>query len=680
MSNSPFFNAHHSPIGAFATLTFGCKGPQGGLGLELGGPANEHLFIGAESAQTPGDYDALPFFGELRNVEADFDIEHMETEARASRVRPYKDDQIHRNFRAATDTWTAGDLTFRVLSPILPVPDPESGQEEALKTALCPAVLVELTLDNRKGQLDRKVFFGYQGSDRACGMRTLDVTDIVGVGQGLKTAIATTDDMQPGIAWTPDAALEPGHPANRAFMLGSIGLLIGHVPAGETRTYRIAVAFHLSGTVTAGLPTRYLYNRWFNSIEDVARHALANFDHYTEKAKEADQTLEKGLSETQRLAVAHAVRSYYGSTQLLERQDGRPLWIVNEGEYRMMNTADLMADQAFYELRMHPWTLRNELDFFAERYSYVDQCGLAFCHDVGVANSFSRPGNSSYEKAGITGCFSYMSTEELTNWVLCACLYIAKTGDITWRDANLDRLKACFASLLARDHEDPTLRDGVMDIDTDRCDGGAEITTYDSLDVSLGQARRNVYLAVKWWAAFVMLQDLWATTNEPDLAATAQIQVNLAEKTITESANEEGLLPAVLGSTTPARIIPVIEGLIFLMETDLLTDAHADFVATLERHLRAVLKVGVCKFPDGAWKLSSTSDNSWLSKIYLCQHIAKTLFQIEDPQADDAHWAWLMDPENIYFAWSDQMLAGKAVGSRYYPRGVTSVLWTNFRA
>jgi len=34
-----------------------------------------------------------------------------------------------------------------------------------------------------------------------------------------------------------------------------------------------------------------------------------------------------------------------------------------------------------------------------------------------------------------------------------------------------------------------------------------------------------------------------------------------------------------------------------------------------------------------------------------------------------------LDEENAYFAWSDQMLQGKAVGSRYYPRGVTSILW-----
>jgi hypothetical protein len=34
-----------------------------------------------------------------------------------------------------------------------------------------------------------------------------------------------------------------------------------------------------------------------------------------------------------------------------------------------------------------------------------------------------------------------------------------------------------------------------------------------------------------------------------------------------------------------------------------------------------------------------------------------------------------MDEDNAYYAWSDQMVAGKAHGSRYYPRGVTSALW-----
>lgn len=36
---------------------------------------------------------------------------------------------------------------------------------------------------------------------------------------------------------------------------------------------------------------------------------------------------------------------------------------------------------------------------------------------------------------------------------------------------------------------------------------------------------------------------------------------------------------------------------------------------------------------------------------------------------------WLLNPENLPFAWSDQMRGCIARGSRYYPRGVTSILW-----
>ena len=56
------FNAHHSPVGAFASFTLGYPGPSGGLGLELGGPVTESVFIGAESRDGKG-YEALPFFG-----------------------------------------------------------------------------------------------------------------------------------------------------------------------------------------------------------------------------------------------------------------------------------------------------------------------------------------------------------------------------------------------------------------------------------------------------------------------------------------------------------------------------------------------------------------------------------------------------------------------------------------
>jgi len=47
--------------------------------------------------------------------------------------------------------------------------------------------------------------------------------------------------------------------------------------------------------------------------------------------------------------------------------------------------------------------------------------------------------------------------------------------------------------------------------------------------------------------------------------------------------------------------------------------------------------------------------------------------------ADQTHAAWLRDPRNTYWAWSDQIVSGRAQGSKYYPRGVTSILWLKER-
>lgn len=59
-SKSIFYNAHHSPIGAFASFTLGYKGAKGGLGLELGKPADQNIYIGLQSSDGE-HYEALPF-------------------------------------------------------------------------------------------------------------------------------------------------------------------------------------------------------------------------------------------------------------------------------------------------------------------------------------------------------------------------------------------------------------------------------------------------------------------------------------------------------------------------------------------------------------------------------------------------------------------------------------------
>lgn len=60
MAHNQFFNAHHSPIGAFASFTLGFKGASGGFDLEIGKPPRQNIFIGLERADGKG-YDTLPF-------------------------------------------------------------------------------------------------------------------------------------------------------------------------------------------------------------------------------------------------------------------------------------------------------------------------------------------------------------------------------------------------------------------------------------------------------------------------------------------------------------------------------------------------------------------------------------------------------------------------------------------
>jgi hypothetical protein len=274
-----------------------------------------------------------------------------------------------------------------------------------------------------------------------------------------------------------------------------------------------------------------------------------------------------------------------------------------------------------------------------------------------------------------------MTHEQLVNWVCCATTYVLRTKDTLWMKTNARVFRACLRSLVNRDHPDPARRDGVMSADSSRCLGGAEITTYDSLDASLGQARNNLYLAVKTWAAYIGLREILGRLGSSRGAAQAGRQATLCARTITSHLGADGFIPAVMGEGNTSRIIPAIEGLVFPLVWNMagLLGPHGEFAhlrRALATHLRTVLVQGTCKFPDGGWKLSSTNDNSWLSKIYLCQHVAREIFGLPpDPAADAAHRSWLVDPDNAAFAWSDQMVAGKAKGSKYYPRGVTAWLW-----
>lgn len=693
-----FFNAHHSPIGAFASFTLGFPGAKGGLGIELTKPTDSNVYIGLEHSS--GKYfETLPFFNSVEDERKNFDLERVQEDSSKNiPLISFENAAIKREFEVCTDRWLAGDLDFKIYSQVQPVPNPETADDESLKKVLLPAVLVEMTIDNSKGNSKRRAFFGYDNSNPYYAMRFLDNEDksIVGIGQGGMTGIVTkTGGATSTLGFSIESLLNETIEDNWKCGLGSSVAVIMDVLPGEKKVFRFAVCFYRDGHATTGIDTHYYYTKLFKNIQEVGEYALTHFDEYKEACEKKDKEIrESSLTEDQKFMLAHAIKSYYGSTEMLE-VDGMPIWIVNEGEYRMLNTLDLTVDQLFYEMKMNPWTVRNVLELFLERYSYYDKVrfpgdtteypgGLTFTHDMGVGNIFSRKGYSSYERAGLTGCFSYMSHEQLVNWLCCALVYIEGSNDQKWLENHFTTLVDCFTSMLNRDNPDPEKRNGIMGLDSIRCQGGAEITTYDSLDVSLGQSRNNIYMGGKCWAAYVALEKLFNRQGRIDLAAQAGKQAELCAGTIVAGMTEEGFIPAVLGEGNHSRIIPAIEGLIFPYFTNCKealdeNGRFGSYIKALKKHFENVLEIGVCLFDNGAWKLSSTSSNSWLSKIYLSQFVARKILGFNTPDcketADIAHVEWLTHPEYSYWSWSDQIISGVITGSKYYPRGVTSILW-----
>lgn len=698
LAKNQFFNAHHSPIGAFSSFTLGFPGASGGFDIELAKPPKENIYIGLERMDGTG-YDTLPFHDVQGEDESKrYDIENPDPSPdKPKLLHPLAQQDIERDFQLTTDTWKSGDLSFRIYSQVRSVPDPATASEGELKDTLLPAVFAELTVDNSRSDRKRRAFFGFQGSDPYQSMRRMDDTcGRPGIGQGRQLAIVTDDNTAESAQhFTLEDILGASLKENWTFGLGAVCSLILDTEPGEMKTYRFAICFYRAGYVTTGIDASYFYTRYFNNVEAVADYALTHFDRLTGEAVRAGALAEQdNLSDDQKFMLIHSIRSYYGNTQLLD-YEGKPFWIVNEGEYRMMNTFDLTVDQLFYELKMNPWTVKNELDMFVKRYSYEDTLrkpgsdevypgGISFTHDMGVANAVSRPGFSSYELYGLDGCFSHMTHEQLTNWVLCGAAYYEKTADREWLGANLEIFEKCLSSMLNRDDSNPDSRNGIMGLDSSRTMGGAEITTYDSLDVSLGQSRNNIYLAGKNWAAYVAMERIFQENERVSLAETAGKQADKCAATIVSHVTSEGYIPAVIGENNDSKIIPAIEGLIFPYVTGNLAALEPEgrfgaYLKALNTHLRYVLKPGICLFEDGGWKLSSTSNNSWLSKIYLCQFVARELLGIAweetGRQADEAHVEWLTHPELSIWSWSDQIISGRITGSKYYPRGVTSILW-----
>lgn len=239
---------------------------------------------------------------------------------------------------------------------------------------------------------------------------------------------------------------------------------------------------------------------------------------------------------------------------------------------------------------------------------------------------------------------------------------------------------------------------GFAQYDSTRCADGQEITTYDSLDHSLAQTRNNVYMAVKYWATYRALGLLFRELGAGEAQAKAD---GLAERVAGVVATQavDGILPAIFEKSSPghaSRILPAIEGCMYALyftQTGFAGQTLDQFIGAAAEHAMVQVLAAHTKtllldperrnlFADNGIKLSSTSNNSWMSKIAIFMHVARRVFRLDEEarvaqvfrNADAAHVKWQTEGSS-YWACSDQIVSGEGKGSRYYPRIITSALW-----
>jgi hypothetical protein len=683
------FHTHHGAFGALGSFTMGSLGGSpGGFNVHDGSkPGSDEILIGP---LRPSSGLVLAPFCRHRVADTSNFSEGLAANPFV-RVTTHDPATVHRSLLLASDTWTWPDGKLALHTPFGPVADPRKAGWDALRDAVLPGFLAVLEFDNSECDEEAIAVFALGRTDS--GGTGLDLPGITGWTHQGRTGMATPS--QHGARAISGFGIERCFLANGSprppHWLGTCNGLSWRIPARGRIRVPVAIGWFHEGIATEGLRTRYAYAHLYGGIEDVLRATLERADALEDASRRLDAELEGSrLSDERRWLLSHAVRGYFGNTQLLRTDAGDPVWVVGEGEYTMMNTLDLSIDQVFFEERYFPWVVREIADLFTARHSYVDRIrvpgetgfhegGISFSHDMGARNQFSAPGTSSYELPDLEGCFSHMTQEQLLNWTLLACTHVLMSGDLGWAETKRELLASCMDSLERREHPDPSRRRGVPGTDSSRVGTGVEITTYDSLDPALAQARGSLYLTLKLWAAYRGLERVFERLGDSDHATRARTARSRANQALLDWPVVDGFLPALLDGRNRSGILPAVECYAFPLawrDGEVAgTDAERTVLEKLRNHLSRLLDDGICLFADGGWRLSSTSTISWISKIALCQLVAERVFgRSPDLRADRAHVAW-QAPGSSTWGFTDQIQDGKPVGSRYYPRGVSAILW-----
>jgi hypothetical protein len=539
-----FFNAHHSPIGAYATFTLGYPGASGGFGQQQKLPGAQSTYIGV---QTGGEILALPFFDT----------------SSSPGVTGYAQTAVSRDFRVASDTFSTSDFNFSLFSPVRSIPDPtgeamplaslkkgpltgiSTSGSHPIEDVLLPAIFAEMVIDNSAGSTEKVAFFAVGGGNAAV-LNGAQAGVTFGTGAS-QTAIVT--DHAGAIPFTSQTLAQAMAGATGPGAIGGIAIAVA---AGKSVTIRFALCFFSGGPITTGRVTSFWYEQYYPTLASVITAATSNLPGRVASFAKDNLLVDNAqITNDQKFLLAQAIHSYYGNTAFMRDTSGAPWWIVLEGQYQYMNTFDLTVDQQFFEIGMNPWTTRNVLQNSNNHYSYntgvelpgggTGAGGIAFTHDMGQWPAFSPDGTSAYEKPNVFGTFSYQTHEELTNWILIAGVYIAQTNDLVFFENNVPTFEAILTSLQNRDNVTASQRDGIESYNASIVGTGEEITTYDSVGPGLTEAVGNTYLGGKDWAAYVILEGLLLGAGRLDLSIQAFKQASLAANTITAHMTSAGI-------------------------------------------------------------------------------------------------------------------------------------------
>jgi hypothetical protein len=697
-----FFMTHHSPAGAFASLTFGLPGR--GVSIDLEKPEvdiNSDLL--AAVSRGPGRTYALPFVTGAEDTDLESQRVAGAQQEKPDRIedrwRFYNASELKRTLTAARDSWHAGDLELTVYTPHFELPDPEGGHMEALKLAAAPGLLIDLTIDNTAYDEPAQGFLGLRYL--SCGrLRPLDWTSegkLSGIGLSNQWVLAAQTGAANARTLRYNSvakALEQGEAI--VHMGGREGGILFEVPPRERVTLTAAFSFYREGIVTQGIKSRYYYTTFFEDAEAVCRYVLEQADTIRAACLAEDVRMESMAQGADEAAVYYqAVRGYYGSTQLLIA-DGKPYYSVGEGVYLWRNTMDLAADHLPYELWRNPWVVRNIMDLYLDRYSYRDKVrfaedesqhypgGISFTHDMGNFNAYSPPGRSGYEMPNAV-FYHFMTTEELLNGIYLFTGYTLFTEDLDWMNNRKAAARELVISMENRDHYDAYKRDGIMKAETVLCgEHGKEITTYDSLDHALASSKGNLYIAFKTLCAAKLLEQWFIKAGEAEWASRCRQMADRTAKSLSMSyQHDKGFFPANLYQEVPSRLIAAIEPLAIphFLGVDVLAN-YPELWNQCRSHVKTCLQPGHgLDGESGGMRLSSTSRNTWTSKVILCIYTMEHVLQVHPKDyptlmRELLHWCQITASEKTI---SDQIICDEriTIGGHYYPRTITSFLWMN---